>query len=438
MKVSLIRPQTSKDFISVKPIYDSSPPPLGLVCIASYIKEEADVRVYDANLVDPDLDADIVGIQDWVTTHEEALKLAKEQNPNSIVVLGGVNASHLAERILTNHKEVDYVIQGHGEEAFSKLISGEAVSDIPNLCYREGDIVKKNKRRMLKSPLFNLEQVVEWESDSQTPFPIAGIRGCIKAAREGVCEYCSLDNQKVAIVNPNEYWQQIRILKEMYGISFFFKTGDEFVVGKYPNRLLEARPKDLEDVSFRIYTYPDSLLKEGIIETLSALNVREAYMGIETINESILEKSGRTYNSQAIEQIFKQLQGRGIKVMLPFMFGLPGETNETAQVNFDFSQRLLERYPDLIEMMQYSLVVPIVGSSYFDKASLDCEIRDSYNKEGKNIDKDDSFDYNLLTDLFIERFSEVDIDFLKKLIESGKSIVKDLGVLTSTFIGIED
>lgn len=439
MRVNLIRPKTDEEYASLKQVYSSFPPSVGLCCIGSVIKRECEVKIYDGNLSVPFFDAEIIGIQDWVTSHKGALKLAKEakkQNPDCLVVLGGVNASHLAERILCNHKYVDYVVHGSGEEALLGLVKKHPPKDIPNLCYRENGFVKINQGEILRSPLFDLEQVVQWECDAETPFPIAGIRGCIKAARKGICGYCSLENEKVGIMHPKDFWQQIRILKEKYGITYFFETGDEFVVGKYPQILFESRPEDLSDISFRIYSYPETLAQAGIIEILAELNVQEVYIGIETINKKMLNAAGRDYNQKGISKIFKRFSRRGIKAMTPFMFGLPGETNETAQQNFDFSQSLLERYPEVIKMMQYSLVVPIAGSRYFTIANANSNINRSYNLDKRNLGADTDFDYNLLTELFIKEYSRANVDFLRRLVEEGKQAVSSKKILTSTFIGI--
>ena len=159
-------------------------------------------------------------------------------------------------------------------------------------------------------------------------------------------------------------------------------------------------------------------------------------MGIETVNQGLLTNAGRQYNAGAVEGILEQMSLVGIRAMMPFMFGLPGETNDTAQENFDFSQRLLERYPETIKMMQYSLVVPIIGSEYFVMASTAKKVREAYEQNGKSLSRDDDFDYQKLTEFFIETFTEADTEFLKSLVIRGKKIAKEKGYLTSTFIGV--
>ncbi|MEW5896999.1 MAG: radical SAM protein [Nanoarchaeota archaeon] len=441
MRVNLIRPRTDDQYSSVKQVYSSFPPPVGPSCLGAVLRDMAEVQINDENLSDVDFDADIIGIQSWVTTHNGALRLAdqaKQSNPCGIVVLGGTNASHLAERILHNHPYIDYVVVGHGEETIMGLVNGRTIEKIPNLCYRKNRKVVRNQEKFSRSPLFDLEQVVQWECDDQTPFPISGIRGCIKAAKQGICEYCSLQNERVMVMKPDNFWKQVRVLKEKYSLDYFFETGDEFIVGKYPEQLLATRPADLSDVTLRIYSYPETLAQEGAIDTLARLNVRELYMGIETINEPILRKAGRNYNTDVIDDIFQNLSRCGIKAMVPFMFGLPGESNDSAQRNFDFSQQLLERYNHTLKMVQYSLVVPIVGSNYFTLCCNNGGIIADYNGNGKNLLRDDDFDYSLLTELFIKECSSANINFLRGLIERGKRAVVDSGILTSTFIGIED
>ncbi|MBS3144992.1 hypothetical protein J4208_05405, partial [Candidatus Woesearchaeota archaeon] len=92
--------------------------------------------------------------------------------------------------------------------------------------------------------------------------------------------------------------------------------------------------------------------------------------------------------------------------------------------------------PETIKMMQYSLVVPIIGSEYFVMASTAKKVREAYEQNGKSLSRDDDFDYQKLTEFFIETFTEADTEFLKSLVIRGKKIAKEKGYLTSTFIGV--
>jgi radical SAM superfamily enzyme YgiQ (UPF0313 family) len=54
----------------------------------------------------------------------QTIHLSRKLSPNSVIVAGGSHFTLLAETILQEVKELDYIILGEGEISFSQLLQG--------------------------------------------------------------------------------------------------------------------------------------------------------------------------------------------------------------------------------------------------------------------------------------------------------------------------
>ena len=64
-------------------------------------------------------DADIIGFSCYIWNIEmtcHIISLIKQVRPQTIVFVGGPEVSYTAEEILRDHPDIDYVLQGEGED----------------------------------------------------------------------------------------------------------------------------------------------------------------------------------------------------------------------------------------------------------------------------------------------------------------------------------
>jgi radical SAM superfamily enzyme YgiQ (UPF0313 family) len=443
MKIQLVYSPNDFKYQELRTGYDSYPPPVGLAILSSFLKrhskQKLDIQIIDGNItnlydISVILNGDIVGFSDWFTNHNNSLFLAQKakiNNPNSKIVFGGPNASNLGERILTNHPEVDYVVYGDGEEALLGLV--DESSTIPNLWYRlNGKVLftfKKNTpiKQTIPFDFEDLYQTDIQKYDSRnkhyneniglTPVPISSLRGCLKAITVGACSYCAIPRySKMNILNPELAWNQIRLLNEKYGINYFFETGDNFLSGSYHRRLLKSKPSDF-NVHFRIYADFESLTPAEI-DVLDELGVVEIFIGLESISSDIVEKANRSSDKVKITNTISYLYKKKIRVFLPFLFGLPGESKRSISQNFEFAKNLLHDYNN-IQRVLFSLAIPLVGTSWFNDLQTDQKVVEIYYEiTGRYLTTDDQIDYELLVLLSLERFTTISFKDLYQVLKS--------------------
>lgn len=407
-------------------------PPIGLALIAKAVEDIADVEIIDGNKLFIDdvldmLDGDYIGVTDWYCKHENCLAILKKAKElGAITLAGGPNATHLADRYLINNSFIDYVVVGDGENAVYQLLSNAPLELVPNLVYRKDNKIVHNKAlNVTLNRIFDLDKIVNFNIENYPPFhpfPISSIRGCIKESKGERCSFCSIAHT-LKIMNVDLVWKQIDLLNSKYGFEWFFETGDSFLVGKWPEKLWEARPEHLSHIKFRVYASPEEITYDNI-QTLKKLNVTELFIGVEHTDTEILNRAHKYHTPDEMEAILVMLDDVGIKPLLPMIFGLPGETLETLKTNCKFIESVMEKRPNT--HVTIAVPMPLFGTELFNELAVIPEVKEAYKSRG-DIDKDDSFDYELLMRLLTKHMTSIDYRMLMAYVKTGKRLAKTKG-----------
>jgi radical SAM superfamily enzyme YgiQ (UPF0313 family) len=279
VKIQLFRPPLDEWYQNNNQLLPLVAPPTPLAILAAALKRAGflEIEIIDglgknlAYCIDR-IGADYVGCTTKFPFYSNAIEICRQAKAKgAITILGGaaVNGTgaekySLAKNILSRQQAVDFIIRGNGEIALPMLIKGEAKENIPNLVYRYAQTIVENQ--MAYAPLdliFDFENVVDFKPTPEQAVIVAGIRGCIKADKTGRCPWCCMID-KCRVMNVDLVWQQIRLLKERYGYNFFWESGDSFIVGNYPEKLLASRPADLADIYWRTYVNPYQVNEKNI------------------------------------------------------------------------------------------------------------------------------------------------------------------------------
>lgn len=434
MKVQLIHPPADIQYELCQTAYLTAPP-IGLEIIARAIEmenPEARIEIFDGNLfsleeIKQSIGADIVGVSDWYSKHRNAceiLKTAKERNTACVTVMGGPNTAYLAGRILVNHQYIDYVVVGDGEETMKKIVGGAEIPRIPNLYYRKNGAINFTfHKKASLDIIFNFEHLVrkDYIFNNEKPLPLSLVRGCIKAAKKKRCAFCALPYKGLKFMKPEIAWKQIQLLKEKYGINYFFETGDTFLVGNYPEKLRLAKPSVLKDIQLRIYACPDQIIPSNL-KVLERLRVQEIFLGTEGINEAILQKAGKTHRLDDIMNALWFLENLKIRSMLSFLYGLPGETKGTARATFEFAEDILREY-SMVAGILTGFPIPLPGTQLFNELKL--KIRPGEYRG--DLERDDVFDYEQLVKLQTKYFTECSFEALRNFINKTSRLSAKVG-----------
>jgi len=223
-------------------------------------------------------------------------------------------------------------------------------------------------------------------------------------------------------MDPELAWQQIDILTD-YGFNYFFESGDSFMVGNFPERLLEARPEHLKDSTFKIYASPNQITPEKI-KVLKELGVAAIFLGLETPEETILKKAGKTYTKQDIDRATSLISEAGIQLQVPFIYGLPGTTLETMETTFQYAKQLVESHPNTL--VYGNKAIPIAGSQLFKDLASDPTIRAEYSGD---LLRDDQLDYQQLVQLQTKHRTDVTYEQITEYVNKTRALVENENAL---------
>jgi len=126
--------------------------------------------------------------------------------------------------------------------------------------------------------------------------------------------------------------------------------------------------------SVRVSTRPDAL-NDGIVTLLRTSGVRLVELGVQSMDDTVLSRSGRGHTAAQCEAAFAMLRGAGLRVGAQLMPGLPGDTPEGA---IESLRRLLPMRPELLRI--YPAVVlkgTVLASLYRSGAYLPLSIDDA-------------------------------------------------------------
>lgn len=179
-------------------------------------------------------------------------------------------------------------------------------------------------------------------------------------------------------MSPTLAWQQIEILGR-HGLHFFFETGDTATIGNYLRQLIENRPASCKDVTFRLYAIPDQV--EADIADSFAHLAEEIYLGVESANDQVLARAGKTFRRNDVENAADLLTERGMALQFPFMYGLPGETPESANETLEFAKYLVRKYNP--RRMAASFAVPLPGTKLFETIVRSKRARSMYPRRSR-------------------------------------------------------
>ncbi len=358
--------------------------PLGLTYIASALEHEGHfIRILDLNSQkthDSKLgleSADIIGITGMITEYKEVIRLSKvarEANPEAMIVLGGALASTHTKEVLIS-SSADCVVVGEGEVTMTELALLDGFVNVKGIAYRDNGGVKVNSMR---EPIDNLDSItyparhlLDMNRYTTHHFKSFGMkvpkmksttiissRGC-----PFNCSFCFHDvwGHKWRSRSPENIIGEIRQLKTQ-GFGGFVFNDDTFVLDK--QRTLEFC-KQLIDSQLEISWYCNgrvNLMTQELLRAMSRSGCKGIAYGIESGNQQILNSIKKGITLEQVTKVVEMTKKVGIHVTGYFMLGILGETKGTIQETFDFARKL-----DL-NFYGFAIASPIMGTLMYDLA----------------------------------------------------------------------
>jgi len=367
-------------------------PSFGLLSIAAYLQEKQPfpVEILDCTTFsDPwgelarRIEAEkpeLIGVTCSATCLSpealQTIRLVKRLSPHSVVAAGGSHFSLVAEEVLGEVGELDYIVTGEGETTFAELAScleqgGRGLEDIPGLVFRRDDEVTFTEPRGLITDLDSLPMpayhlldmdadAYYWHGMGRRAFGISTSRGCGDR-----CAYCSESRfwggvwrgrSGIAVV------EEMRYLNQHYGKSLFVFNENSF---NWSRARVEEFLQELGRSGMRVDFWFQSRVRDiirdaDLMPEFKRLGLYEVMLGVESINPQVLDHYQKRQNREMIQEAIDILKRNDIMVMTNVMFGDWYDSEENLQEIFDF----VKRQGDFLVL---TLTTPLPGTRYYQE-----------------------------------------------------------------------
>ena len=379
--------QPTRDLIVIPPL-----PPTDLMYLASIAERqglEAKIQDYsqggdyEKDLREFKPDYLVVNIATPTLLHDlEAVKKAKEICPNIITIAKGAAFLALANRIMSEHDELDFGILGEAEITLKEILSGIPRDHILGIYYKENGDVKFTGERPFIEDLDSLpfparhlvdNNIYRRPDNNKVQATIKVSRGC-----PFHCFFClatPVSGSKVRRRSPENIVAEIRECVEKYNIKNFLFWSDIFNLYKdWTMKLCRAIIDSGLKITWSANTRADTADLE-MAQMMYKSGCRLVSIGVESGSQDMLNKMGKHITLDDVRRTVKVFKKAKIRIYNYFVIGLPWETEETAEETIKFA---IELDSDFIS---FYTATPLPGSRFYD-----------YAEEHNLFDKETSFE----------------------------------------------
>jgi len=333
---------------------------LGPVSIKSYALKDKNVsenwRIsilqYDLGLPIDDIisdlsrkRADIYGFTAYVWNISDILRISKrlkEIYPDSLVVLGGPEASGMSRTLMEENAFLDYVFVGEGEVPFQSFLAGNDPSNVPGLVYRDRFRVVENPESpfvdldTLSFP-FECEDYRDYLDNSPTT-----VRAAIETSRGCPfnCGYCTWGQQRMRYFDLEKLRPAFEYLFQHPNVRTVYITdSNPFLRRDRTIALIEMLTElntHKKPVTFELS--PEYMSDEKILGLLPQLYNDEFALGVQSTSPQVLKLMNRRFDADRYRQNILLMKEKKPDVRLWFslIIGLPGDNYTQFCDSLDF------------------------------------------------------------------------------------------------------
>lgn len=339
-------------------------PPLGLCTLAAWLKSQGhEVRILDLDLEikgRPDgqaaylrlLDnalrdfspaaAGITSMYNNSLQAERMVQAVKNYDSSIVTIAGGSHFGALGRHALRRIPELDYAIEGEGEQSFSRLLTaletGTSVMEIPRLQYRVNGELRANPANGLmnlgelppvwstlggSTDLTRYARTVPDNVDRRTVYVEAG-RGCPFA-----CTFCATApfwERRYRVKPVEQIIAEIRFLYEEYGYNGFMLVHDLLTVDKkFINSFSDAMMDSKLPVEWMVNHRTDIDL-HGLLPKMKSAGCWAMFFGVESASDRLQKEMRKGLKRDSVISTITALSDLGITSTCSFVIGFPDET----------------------------------------------------------------------------------------------------------------
>lgn len=415
--------------------------PQGVGCLAAVLKKEgADVKVccqdiyhYSneelAELFLKNASYDLIGIGFLAARFKETIldlcAIVNKFKKNAWLILGGHGPSSIPEYVLEK-TNADIVTIGESEETIVELLKCKLkngdLSQVKGIAYQSNKGIRINERR---NPIGDLDSIPfpEWSlfpmqrytnclklfdmDKDDKALGISTSRGCINR-----CNFCYRMEKGIRFRSVENVIEEIKILKERYGVTHFEILDELFVASK--KRVFdfyESLRKNNLRIKFDCNARVD-IFDEEMAICLKESGCKFLFFGMESSDQNVLNLMRKNTTVEQNIRAAEIVRKLGIGLGLSFIWGNKGDTEESLRNNV----KLIKKYNTYKQIRTIWPVTPYPGSELYYEAI----------RTGLLTGPDDFFNKFKNSDLLTVNFTDIpEQEFYRLLFEANKELILD-------------
>jgi anaerobic magnesium-protoporphyrin IX monomethyl ester cyclase len=271
----------------------------------------------------------------------EVCRVAKEEAPETLTVLGNTHPSFMYEEVLRCHQEVDVVVRDEGEVTAVELLdawsAGADLSRVRGIAFRQGNKVTATPSRALMLDLDAIEpawDLVPWREYTYRPKP--GSTLAVVSSSRGCKQHCSFCSQRLfwkeswRAVSAQRFVDQIEMLRTRYGVDTAM-IADEIPsldAGRW-ERILDLLIERGLDTTLLLETRVDEILRDSrLLPRYRRAGIEHIYVGVESVNQATLDLFKKETKVEEGKRAIELINAHDMISETSFVMGMPRETQE--------------------------------------------------------------------------------------------------------------
>jgi anaerobic magnesium-protoporphyrin IX monomethyl ester cyclase len=271
----------------------------------------------------------------------EVCRVAKEENPEVLTVVGNTHPTFMYDEILRGYPEVDVVVRGEGEVAAVELVrawhSDDDLARVDGIAFRrDNGIVQTPARGFVEnldtvSPAWDL---VPWGEYTYRPKPnsvlavVSSSRGC-----QQHCRFCSQRlfwKESWRGVSPECFVGELEHLRTRYGVDVAMIADEipSFDAVRW-ERILDLLVERDIGMSLLLETRVNDILRdEALLPKYRQAGIEHIYVGVESVNQATLDLYKKDAKVEEGKRAIELINAHDIISETSFVMGGPLETSE--------------------------------------------------------------------------------------------------------------
>ena len=269
----------------------------------------------------------------------EVCRIAKEESPEVLTVLGNTHPTFMYDEILREHPEVDVIVRGEGELTSVELMeawkTGADLKRVNGIAFREGSAVVATPPRQFIRDLDSVEPawtLVPWREYSYRVKPnstlaiVSSSRGCKQH-----CSFCSQRlfwNESWRAVSAVRFVDELEMLRDRYGVNVAMIADEIPSLDRQRwNTILDLLIERDLGTSILLETRVDDILRdEDLLPKYRQAGIEHIYVGVEAVNQATLDLFKKDAKVEQGKRAIELINAHNIISETSFVMGMPNET----------------------------------------------------------------------------------------------------------------